>query len=86
MKKIMHLLFLSCLKATELIEKKFHFKLSFTERMQLKIHKSMCKACTTYEKQSVVLEKSIQQHLQKENLEADVSQLKEEIILHLKTQ
>ena len=41
----MHLLFLSCLKATELIEKKMHFKLSFGERLQLSVHKAMCDAC-----------------------------------------
>lgn len=83
MKKIMHLLFLSCLKATELIEKQFHFKLSFSERVQLNVHKSMCKACTNYEKQSTLLEHGIHEHLKKQNLQVDVSKLKEEIILKL---
>ncbi|MCF8224752.1 MAG: hypothetical protein K9J30_02610 [Bacteroidales bacterium] len=59
MKKIMHRLFLSCLKATELIEKKMHFQLSTKERVQLKMHKMMCGACSSYEKQSVFLEKGI---------------------------
>ena len=59
MKKIMHKLFLSCLKATELIEKKMHFGLSGKERLQLKMHKMMCDACSSYEKQSVFLEKGI---------------------------
>jgi len=86
MKKIMHLLFLSCLRATELIEKQFHFKLSFSERLQLKVHKSMCKACTNYEKQSTVLEHGIHEHLKKQDLQVDVSQLKEEIILKLKAE
>lgn len=86
MKKIMHLLFLSCLKATELIEKQFHFKISFSERLQLKLHKSMCKACTNYEKQSLVLEEGIREHIKKENLQGDVSKLKEEIILKLKAE
>lgn len=62
MKKLMHTLFLSCLKATELIEKKLHFRLSVKERMQLKMHKMMCDACTSYEKQSKFLEKGISFH------------------------
>jgi hypothetical protein len=59
MKKLMHILFLSCLKATELVEKKFHFKLSVKERLQLKMHKMMCTACTNYEKHSRLIEKGI---------------------------
>jgi hypothetical protein len=59
MKKIMHFFFLSCFKATELIEKKIHLKLSVKEKIQLKTHKMMCAACTKYEKQSILLEKSI---------------------------
>lgn len=59
MKELMHKLFLSCLKATELIEKKLHFRLSGKERMQLKMHKMMCNACKSYEKQSIFLEKGI---------------------------
>jgi hypothetical protein len=84
MKHLMHILFLSCIKATELIEKKFHIELSFKERLQLKIHKMMCKACTNYEKHSTVLEHGIQLYIKTENLKVDVSKLKEDIILKLK--
>ena len=59
MNKLMHILFLSCKKATELIEKKLHFKLSGIEKMQLKMHKMMCNACTHYEKQSELIERGI---------------------------
>lgn len=59
MKKIMNIFFLSCLKATELIEKKFHFKLSIKEKLQLRVHKMMCKACTNYDKHSTMIEKGI---------------------------
>ncbi|MDD2794050.1 MAG: hypothetical protein PHD73_12780 [Sediminibacterium sp.] len=52
MKKIAHLIMLSCRKATELIEKQFVVKLTLKERVQLKMHKSICDACTAYEKQS----------------------------------
>jgi len=71
MKKIMHILFLSCLKATELIEKKLHFKLSTTEKLQLKVHKMMCDACTNYEEQNILIEKAIANQEKKEEQLAD---------------
>ena len=55
-KKITHIIILSCKKATELIEKKLYTKLSARERVQLKLHKGICDACTLYEKQVVFLE------------------------------
>lgn len=79
MKKLMHILFLSCLKASQLIEKKFHFKLSFKERLQLKMHKMMCSACTMYEKQSKVLDKSIKHHYKMFDKETDLEALKKSI-------
>jgi cyanate lyase len=79
MKNIMHILFLSCQKATELIEKKFHFGLSFTDKMQLKAHKMMCSACTNYEKQSLLIEKINSASHNKELTENDLAQLKQTI-------
>ena len=76
MKKLMHRLFLSCLKATELIEKKIHFRLSGKEMLQLKIHKMMCDACSSYEKQSIFLEKGISLSQKKEFSEDDLMKLK----------
>lgn len=83
MKKLMNILILSCLKATELIEKKLHFKLSFKEKLQLKVHKMMCDACRMYEKQSTLLEKGIEQQQKAEMEEIDIEKLKKEIHLHL---
>lgn len=83
MNKIMHILFLSCLKATELIEKNFHFKLSFIERMQLKAHKMMCDACTNYEKQSIIIEKGIEIQQKNQPIEIDMEQLKKQITIKL---
>jgi len=59
MKKLMHFLFLSCLKATELIEKKLHIKLSLKEKLRLKMHKSMCNACRRYDKQSKIMDNAL---------------------------
>lgn len=81
MKKLMHILFLSCLKATELIEKKLNFKLSFTEKLQLRMHKSMCDACTRYEKQSLIIDKGLSSIKGEERDEKELEHLKK-IIIH----
>jgi len=60
MKKLLHYLFLSCLKATALIEKKIYSKLSFGEKVQLEMHKMMCDACSNYEKDSILIDKALQ--------------------------
>jgi hypothetical protein len=80
MKKIMHILFLSCLRATELIEKKLNLKLSVKEKIQLRTHKMMCNACSNYEKQSVFIEKGISLHRNGEFSAKDIEQLKHTIV------
>lgn len=79
MKKVMHYLFLSCLKATELINKKSESPLSCVQNLQLKAHKSMCKACRNYEKQTSILDKALQTSLNKEGLKVDLDALKKSI-------
>ena len=49
----------SCKRATELIEKRLVTRLSSVEKIQLKMHTVMCKRCTSYEKQSDIIEKSL---------------------------
>jgi hypothetical protein len=56
MKKLMNVLMLSCKKATELIEKRSVVGLSNRERIQLKMHTSMCRACKAYEGQSQAID------------------------------
>ena len=79
MKKLMHILFLSCLKATELIEKKFHIKLSITEILQLKMHKMMCKACANYEKHSTLIENSLNSQIHDHKNSVDFEEFKIQI-------
>lgn len=82
--KIMHFLFLSCLKATELIEKKLHIKLTMKEKIQLEMHKMMCDACTMYEKQSEIIEEGIRKHLHgRPSDNTDTEKLKEQIKIKL---
>ena len=73
----MHILFLSCLKATELIEKKIHFKLSIVEKMQLKAHKMMCSACVNYEQHSILLDKGISKRNKYDFSEDELKHLKQ---------
>lgn len=72
----MHILFLSCKKATEMIEKKLNFRLSWYEKIQLESHKMMCNACTNYEKQSELIEKGIAKSKEKDFSQEDINQLK----------
>lgn len=86
MKKLSHILFLSCLKASELIEKNLHFRLSFTEKLQLKVHKSMCSACRLYEEHSDIIEQGIARHFKEKEEAVDVEKLKEKISKVLESQ
>ena len=72
----MHILFLSCLRATELIEQKLHFSLSRREKYQLKMHKMMCNACRQYEKHSYFIDKNLKHHHYIKPKEVDVEGLK----------
>lgn len=52
MKSIVHHLFYSCSKATELIDRRSIEPLAGSEKFRLRIHLSMCKACSRYLSQS----------------------------------
>lgn len=56
-KRIIHLFVLSCQTATFLIEKQLHTPLSTLEKLQLRIHLSLCKYCTAYKYKAVFLDK-----------------------------
>ena len=48
MKKIIHLLMLSCKKAAALIDKTSLYKLTIIENVQLTMHKSICNGCSIF--------------------------------------
>ncbi|NCT15997.1 MAG: hypothetical protein COW67_00920 [Flavobacteriales bacterium CG18_big_fil_WC_8_21_14_2_50_32_9] len=52
----MSLLKLSCKKATEMVEQDKIVSLSLVDRLKLKLHISVCKACKVYQKQSDLLD------------------------------
>ena len=61
MKGIMINLLFSCKKATELIEKKTVFGLSWEDSLRLKMHLTICSACTDYKNKSKIIEKILAQ-------------------------
>lgn len=79
MQNLMNILFLSCLKATELVEKKLRFRLSPIEQMQLKMHRTMCKACSLYKDQSYLIEKGIERNMGGQLTGLEIQDLKEKI-------
>ncbi len=56
-KDFIHIFVLSCTKATYLLEKKFHARLSFIEKLQLKLHFKLCSYCSCYEKKAELLDR-----------------------------
>lgn len=59
----MYLIMLPCKKVTELIEKRSLVELSFKEKIQLHLHKTMCDACTAYQKQSKKIDEVLERHI-----------------------
>lgn len=73
MKALIHFFVLSCLKATLLIEKRNVLPLSFIQRIQLKLHLRICDKCTTYEKQSVLIDTLLKNRLKREDISVNNS-------------
>jgi hypothetical protein len=66
-RRLMNFLMLSCKRATALIEKKKLNQLSKKEQLQLKMHTSMCKACSAYSLQSDIMDNSLERYWSKNN-------------------
>lgn len=60
MNALMSLLLMTCKRATELIEKRSVAGLTIVERFRLRLHTSMCRACSEYKTQSNFLQKVLQ--------------------------
>jgi thioredoxin-related protein len=63
MRKLMNLLMLSCKQASFLADKKSISPLTRKEKVMLAMHKSMCKYCTAFEKQSMAIDNYLQVYL-----------------------
>ena len=69
MKKVMHILILSCKKAAELIDKKTVVQLSRKEKLQLQMHIAICEGCEVYQKQSKIIGELISKHFGENQIE-----------------
>ncbi len=69
MKRLMNFLFLSCIKASELIEKNLDKKLTSKEKIQLYVHTKMCDACNAYQKQSKQLDNALHKHFTSDQID-----------------
>ncbi len=63
MNKLMPLFMLSCENATLLIEKLAFKELSRPQSIHLKMHTAVCDACKQYQRQSILINFTIQKHL-----------------------
>lgn len=59
--------FLSCKKATELVERKHDNHLSLKDELQLKLHLIMCKTCNAYQKHSVLINQVLKKYFNVNN-------------------
>jgi len=80
MKRIIHMLLLSCKRTTELIEKKSLFQLSRKEQFQLSIHIRICEFCTIYQQQSILLDKIMDHQVSSLNKLPIVPHVKNEVL------
>ena len=76
-------IFISCLRATALIEKKNIAGLSFSEKFKLSLHTRMCKVCKAYITESNILDEGLN-NLNKDAIPKDTAPLKDQIIKSLK--
>mgnify|MGYP005897041007 CR=1 FL=1 len=65
-KDFMHIFVLSCKQATFLIEKRLHVPLSRREKLQLRIHLSICRFCREYDKKAIFLDGIMKKSISKE--------------------
>lgn len=77
----------SCKKATEMVEKQHAFGLSIAEKLTLKLHVTICKACRGYQKQSNLIDAFLGRQENNKNMNSiENNELKASIIAHLKNQ
>ncbi|MGL4851941.1 MAG: hypothetical protein ACRC3Z_04765 [Phocaeicola sp.] len=58
-KDFIHFFVLSCQKATYLLEKRNHTRLTVLEKWQLKLHLSICGYCAGYDKEARLIDEAI---------------------------
>jgi len=75
MNRFVQPLMLSCRKASEFIEKGQVEKLSWAERVQIRMHNSICKGCKAYQTQSEILNQLMTQKVKRMEVVISATQL-----------
>ncbi|KFF26153.1 hypothetical protein [Chryseobacterium vrystaatense] len=76
LRKLIHILFLPCSKATMLMEKRNAQTISQREDWRLSMHLKICKWCRAYEEKLKILDDILKRKLsQKENVEINDSDI-----------
>lgn len=76
LRKLIHILFLPCSKATMLMEKRNAQTISQREDWRLSMHLKICKWCRAYEEKLKILDDILKRKLsQKENIEINDSDI-----------
>jgi hypothetical protein len=84
MQKLMNTIMLSCRIATGLVEKRRHCRLETVEGIQLKMHLSMCRNCSNYEKQTNFIDRLLNRQSKSLPSTTDIASLEERIISDIK--
>ncbi len=77
---LMNVMMLSCIKATELLEMKEHVSLGVIKTLQLHFHLSMCSGCRNYRKQTKLINKLLNTHMNNFSEIVDTGKLEKDII------
>ncbi|MFB6343465.1 hypothetical protein ACE1ET_17205 [Saccharicrinis sp. FJH62] len=60
----MNKIMLTCLEATKLTVQKSFRKLSFTEKLQLKMHHTVCHACRKFDSQNTFIDHAVKTYIE----------------------
>ncbi|MDN3694124.1 hypothetical protein QWZ06_18495 [Chryseobacterium tructae] len=77
LKKILHILFLPCIEATLLMEKRNAKTISAKENRRLSIHIFVCKWCKAYNEKLKLLDKIFRKTLAEKNTEINESEIQD---------
>ncbi len=85
-KKYLPWLLFSCKKTSELIDKSYETNLSFAEKATLFYHKTACRTCYNYKKQSKIIDNTFEKYAFEIKSNQEMSSNKKENLIMLLNQ
>ena len=71
--KLMNAILLSCREATRIAAEKAFRKLGLREKVQLKMHKTVCHYCRKFDEQNEFIDLAVHRHIEKNQNNPNVS-------------